>query len=163
MMVAFSIGRPLVAVHDTSTLAQRCRRGRPPHRLLMTTGLLGWGSLLRSRYRVTWIQTTAGAVCAGRINCRRTMANTHHGRVDIRWPLGPAGHSFRRQHLGRAYNSLFFADRILESGLFPYYKVQSFFCSSAAPRRVSVYCLDRANTDRTYRRGDFDEVLAILF
>src|SRR5580704_5831907 len=32
-MVAFSIGRPLVAVHDTSTLAHRCRRGRPPHRL----------------------------------------------------------------------------------------------------------------------------------
>src|SRR5580704_3988065 len=35
IMVALSIGRPLVAVHDTSTLAQRCRRGRPPHPLLI--------------------------------------------------------------------------------------------------------------------------------
>src|SRR5712691_11170460 len=30
MMVAFSMGRPLVAVHDTSTLAHRYRRGVHP-------------------------------------------------------------------------------------------------------------------------------------
>src|SRR5216683_3574939 len=44
MMVAFSIGRPLVAVQDTSTLAHRCRRGRPPHRLLADAEPAGSGA-----------------------------------------------------------------------------------------------------------------------
>jgi alpha-1,2-mannosyltransferase len=105
---------------------------------LMTTGLLGWGLLLLPRYRVSAgimfgilgfkpqlaLLVPVALIAGGQWRTLTAAGLTFVGLSGLTVIVFGASvwHGF--------YDSLFFASRILESGLFPYYKVQSAFAAT---------------------------------